>query len=83
MVNKIIDRVMKLLEKKGVWSSVAGLQLAFSLNWFYIKWFIDGTEIKEWQTQAFLVGSVIAMGYLMLPSVIEISSKIFKFTIKD
>jgi hypothetical protein len=77
------NKIISLLEKKGIWSSVAGLQLAFALNWFYIGHFRRGVEIPEWQTGAFIGGSVIAMGYLMLPSVIEISSKLFKFIIKD
>lgn len=82
-MDKVIDRILKVLEKKGIWSSVAGLQLAFSLNWLFIGYFKKGIEIPDWQTTAFISGSVIAMGYLMLPSVIEISSKLFKFIIKD
>jgi hypothetical protein len=78
-----MDRLLEILEKKGVWSSVAGLSLGFPLNLIFVWYFYTGIEMKEWQTSAFIAGSVVAMGYLMLPSVIEISSKLFTFIIKD
>ena len=78
-----LNKVIGLLEKKGIWSSIVGLSLAFPLNWNFVGWFIGGEEISERQLYSYIAGSFVAMGYLMLPSIIEIKSNLLTFTIKD
>jgi hypothetical protein len=79
MMNKIIA----WLEKKGVWSSALGLYLGFPLCTKFLLDFFSEKEQPEWKLQWFLYGVIASCVYLMLPSLIKITSKLFTVEIKD
>ena len=71
------------LESKGKYSTILGLILGIFCIVQYIFKGVNGIEMTDGQRNDFMIGCIMSMCFLILPSIIELKSKVFTFTIKD
>ena len=75
--------MFKFFKKKGVIATIIGLVFALPINIKFIIAFYNSIELSRDQLEAIALINVLCMAWFMLPSEIEIKSKIFTMVIKD
>jgi hypothetical protein len=78
-----MNKILTILEKKGSIATVIGFLFALPVNTFFTIQFFRNNVMDDAQLKGIIVMNIIGMCWFILPSVIEIKSKLFEITIKD
>ena len=70
-------------ENKGAIATIIGILFALPINIFFMIQFFRDAAMSVNQMKSICVMNGIAIVWFILPSVIEIKSKLFEITIKD
>jgi hypothetical protein len=79
-MNKILTTIK---ENKGAIATIIGILFALPINIFFMVQFFRDKAMSVEQLKSICVMNGIAVVWFILPSVIEIKSKLFEITIKD
>ena len=72
-----------LRDNKGVYASTLGFLMAVPVNVNVVFMFFNNIEFTDGQLKTALTVNLIAVFWVMLPSIIELSAGAFKLIIKD
>jgi hypothetical protein len=76
-------KLLAILEKKGIISTVLGILFSAPINAWIVYKFFDKSNFSNQELITACICNFIGMVWFMLPSVITIKSKLFEITIKD
>lgn len=77
------NKIIKLLEKKGIIASLVGFLLVAPINGFTIYRFFADKGLTENQERIFIVCNLVGIFWVMLPSSIKLISKAFTLEVTD
>ena len=79
-MNKILTLIK---DNKGAMATIIGILFALPVNIFFMVQFFKDNAMSVDQLKSICTMNGIAIVWFILPSVIEIKSKLFSITIKD
>ena len=77
------NKLIKLLEKKGIIASFVGFLLAMPVNGYTVYLFFKGTGLTEGQQGSFIWINIVAWIWVILPSSIKLISKGLTLEVTD
>ncbi len=78
-----MNKLIAILEKKGILATLIGIMFAAPINAKLCYNFYRSISMTDGELKTAAVMNLIGMLWFMLPSVIEIKSKLFEVIIKD
>lgn len=80
---EVMEKFIAFFKSKGVIATLIGILISLPANFIAIRDFMNNVEMSEGKLIAVVVFNIVAMGWVILPSRIEIKSKILNFIIED